>query len=57
MSDNDPPKHKMVDGVLVELTSAEIDEIMRERDAAKVEPEAPPETRTTANEHGRAKRR
>ena len=57
MSDNDPPKHKMVDGVLVELTPAEIDEIMRERDAAKVEPEAPPETRTTANEHGRAKRR
>lgn len=39
---NDQPKHKYVDGVLVELTQAEIDAIMRERGDAELKNDQSP---------------
>jgi hypothetical protein len=56
MSDqpSDVPKHKMVDGELVELTQDEIDAIMAER-AASVEAEPQPvkETKNARRTRGR----
>jgi len=59
MSDQPPddaPKHKMVDGELVELTQDEIDAIMAERAAAEPSPDPEPEPEPT-HARSRSKRR
>jgi hypothetical protein len=47
----DEPKHKYVDGELVELTQAEIDAIMAERGA--LEPDSKPAAKEQPKDHAK----